>query len=353
MGQLVATENISRKTSLLTLPNELLLEVAAHLERFRDLNSLLRSSRFFHILLHTLLYRRAMAPNNMIRDYIIYWVLVKHPVASLMHLLDNGLSANYMFERDDGDDLLHTLCRVRDNGRSVSLARLLLERGADIEAKDATYSKTVLQAAVRSNNSEIVALLLAHGADVNAVDTNGSSPLHDAFAFYVHRDIITLLVTHGADVNAANMDGITPLHNAVDRGNGDIATLLLVHGADVNARSPNGDTPLLRGLRDAQFVTFRNRGTGDVIRVLLAHGADACAHGVRGETPLHVLSAYTYDDDDLELAKLLLDCGADVNAIDFAGRTPLRFISRHGGFDWDGKLFMAQFLLENGADVNA
>jgi hypothetical protein len=70
MGSQVATEDIRRKSPLLTLPNELLLEMAAHLERFRDLNCLLRTSRFFH----TILYRRAITAADTVRDDIVSWV---------------------------------------------------------------------------------------------------------------------------------------------------------------------------------------------------------------------------------------------------------------------------------------
>jgi ankyrin repeat protein len=43
--------------------------------------------------------------------------------------------------------------------------------------------------------------------------------------------------------------------------------------------------------------------------------------------------------------------GADVNAIDASGKTPLHFAAR--GIAEDNGLFMAKFLLENGADVDA
>jgi ankyrin repeat protein len=340
MGPLAATENISSKSPLLTLPNELLLEVAAYLKRFRDLNALLRTSRFFHTLFRTLLYRRAITANDTVRDDIVSWVLSNYRVASLTRLLDHGLSANHKFT--NRRDLLRTVCRRNKKACSVLLARLLLEQGADIEAKDARTSITVLHTAVRRGNLGIVALLLAHGADVNVADKNGWTALYSA-AYYGHRDIATLLVAHGADVNIAKNNGWTPLHHAAMDGYCDLVTLLLAHGADVDAHSKNGLTPLV--------VALRNRRI-DIIPVLLAHGADACAHGDKGRTPLHVVSAY-FRSDDHELAKLLLDHGADVNASDFYGRSPLCLISGYTGSFWADKLSMAEFLLENGADVNA
>jgi hypothetical protein len=150
-----------------------LLEVAPHLERFRDLNSLRRTSRFFHTFFGTLLYRRAITANDTARDGIVSWVLSKYRVASLMHLLDSGLSANHKFS--DGRDLLHTLCELDDKERS---------RWHDCCSNEALTSKQricfaqrYLHAAVFNGGRGIVALLLEHGADVNAVDIDGLTPL--------------------------------------------------------------------------------------------------------------------------------------------------------------------------------
>jgi ankyrin repeat protein len=341
MASLAVTEDISGKSPLLLLPNELLLEVAAHLKRFQDLNSLLRTSRFFQTLFHTLLYRRAITANDIVRNDILWSVLSEYRVASIMHLLDNGLSINH--EPKYGKYLLHWLCCLGDNAeRSVPLARLMLERGADIEAKDAMHSHTALQTAVYNNNRGIAALLLAHGADVTAVNEYGDTLLHAA-SLYGGCDMATLLLAHGADVSVANNDqGWTPLHQAAFRGHRDFATLLLAHGAAVDARSLFGDTPLHLGLR--------SDNTG-VIPMLLAHGADVDARNNSGRTPLHVAST-SFICNDRDSAKLLLEYGADVNAMDFDGRTPLHLIAR-GVTDSSYNLFMAELLLEKGADVNA
>jgi hypothetical protein len=147
MGPLGATES---KPSLLTLPNELFFEVASHLESFRDLNSLLRTSQFFHTLFNTQLYRRAVAADDIVREDIVAWVLSEYRVASPTLLLDNGLSVHQelwpqMLSRDMGHrlHLLRWICYNDDQERSVPLAWLLLERGADTELKD-DHLRTVL-----------------------------------------------------------------------------------------------------------------------------------------------------------------------------------------------------------------
>jgi ankyrin repeat protein len=299
MTSLAAIEDINSKSPLLILPNELLkfpnellLEVASHLERFRDLNALLRTSRFFRMLFHTLLYRRAITANDTVRDGIVSWVLSEYRVASLTHLLDNGLSANHKFE--EGEYLLHTVCRLRDNERSVPLARLLIERGADIEAKDATNSSTVLHAAVLDGNREIVALLLAHGADVDAPGPNGDASLLSVLRNRrTDLDVIPVLLAHGADACAHDDLRETPLHVLFDCFESD----------------------------DLEFAKFL-----ELTKLLLEHGADVNAINFCGRTPLHLISGYTGVDwnADIFMAEFLLENGADVNAISRDGRSPLQ-----------------------------
>jgi ankyrin repeat protein len=345
---LAATEDISSKSPLLALPNELLLDVARYLTHFRDLNALLRTSRFFYTLLHALLYRRVITANATVREAIALEVLSEaDQVATLAHLLDNGLSVNHEFRTgfSEGNGLLQTLCWDDDTERTISMARLLLERGADVEAKAATHSTTVLQSAVYNNKCGITALLLAHGADPNAAPINGYTPLHFA-AWHGYGDIAVLLLAHGADVNAAStLDGATPLHVSVECGHSDTASLLLAHGAAFDVRNDMGETLLLVAVRSCKTK---------IIPMLLAHGADADARDNLGRTPLHVASTsfISFSQDEHTSAKLLLEHGADVNAVENGGRTPLHsFVGDH--HFCDGELSMPKFLLENGADVNA
>jgi len=52
----------------------------------------------------------------------------------------------------------------------------------------------------------VVALLLDKGADVNAKGRENSTPLHMAAAMG-HKDVVALLLDKGADVNAKDNDG--------------------------------------------------------------------------------------------------------------------------------------------------
>jgi ankyrin repeat protein len=307
------TEVIGSNSPLMTLPNEMFFEVASHVKSFTDLNSLVRTSRFFHGLFNTHLYRRAVAADCLVRDDIVGWVLTGYQLASLTLLLDNGLSVDHTgtFANYPGTmpkcpgTMLHILCTLDDQERSFPLAQLLIQRGANTRAKDA-YSCTVLHRAVYHNNSKIAALLLAHGADPNEVNRWGNTPL----CLASRRDdarMVNLLIAHGAAIDTRHNSNYTPLMDAI-----------LGHASDV-------------------------------IPMLLAHGADGGARNNSGQTPLHYASIW-FESEHHELAKSLLECGAIVNATDEDGRTPLHWAAFAPG---DSGLFMVKFLLDNGADVNA
>ena len=107
-----------------------------------------------------------------------------------------------------------------------------------------------------ARNHKVAKLLLDAGADIEARTSDGNTPLLMAVdpdvlrSWYgIHNDIdeqrlvVQLLIDHGADVNAANRRGDTPLHKVQDVV---IAKLLIEHGAHVNALNKSGDTPLDR-----------------------------------------------------------------------------------------------------------
>jgi ankyrin repeat protein len=306
-----STDGVSSKSPLMELPNELFIEVASHLKSFNDLNSLVRTSQFFHGMFNTDLYCRAVAADGAVLDDIVRWVLSRYRLASLTLLLDHGLSVNRTVKSGGGlfqETMLHFLGELRDRERSVPLVRLLIQRGADMEVKDAQSSKTVLHQAVAHNNCEMAALLLGHGADLNAVGHWGDTLLHTT-------------------------------SNTVT-GKADMIHLLIAHGADIEARATSDDTPLIRS------SIHRNP---HVMAALLEHGADAGAHNEFGQTTLHWGSRWI-DRQHHELAKSLLKHGANVNATDASGRKPLHWLVSSVEGD---HLFMLRFLLENGADVNA
>lgn len=110
-------------------------------------------------------------------------------------------------------------------------------------------------------------LLVDRGADVNARDDIGWTPLHCA-ARICANGVVEVLVARGADINATNNDAWTPLHWAARDGCKETVEFLLAHKASVNCTNDEGDTPLSLATRmpfhkDIVELLRRRAGTTD------------------------------------------------------------------------------------------
>ncbi len=88
-----------------------------------------------------------------------------------------------------------------------------------------------------SENVEDVIVLIEEGADVNARGENGVTPLMFPAGLGVNPEAINLLLTAGADVNAEGICSVTPLMMAAGANeNPEVIMALLRAGADGKAR---------------------------------------------------------------------------------------------------------------------
>ena len=127
-----------------------------------------------------------------------------------------------------------------DSEDSVRLARLLLERGVDVNMQDNVHNSP-LHSASYSGKVEIVRVLLYHGAIANAKNNWDETPLHQvSLGEYKSPEdgarIAQLLLDRGVDVNPQDNSGVTPLHLASRCGKLEIARLLVEHVTSKNNR---------------------------------------------------------------------------------------------------------------------
>jgi uncharacterized protein len=114
---------------------------------------------------------------------------------------------------------------------NVAVAKLLLDRGADINRRANTkFRNTPLQVALLTGQEPMAELLVSRGADVRIEQAEGFTALHEAVQIGSEK-VVKLLLDAGADPSARSADGRTPLGIARDGGYTAIARLLESRGA--------------------------------------------------------------------------------------------------------------------------
>jgi ankyrin repeat protein len=197
--------------------------------------------------------------------------------------------------------------------------RLIVKYPQHISARAGRYGTPLHATLFEEGHIEVAKLLIERGADVNALDEEKWTPLHFASRFG-HLDVAKWLLAHGASVNSQKKDGWTPLHSAAYRGHFQIARILLDHKARVNIRDNDGRTPLHRA-----FESPESTGQSEVVRLLLDHNADLHVGDNSGNSPLH-FAAFHWRGSP-EVARILLECNAEVNSRNHDGSSPLLLAS--------------------------
>ncbi len=268
-------------------------------------------------------------------------------------------------ERAKAEPILsYLVAQAAANGHVRRLA-MLLEHGADPDARSRYSGKSCWQVAIIRGRTDLAELLAKHGARTeplsgfdafisacNLGERERAAALLEGHPEYLwHGDPLVDAASHGRgaavvtmialgmDPNRPGRHGHLPLHNACkDRA---MAELLLSLGADPRLRVYGG-TAAGWGRRSgtpemARFFAERTRELLDAVlaghielaRDLLAEDPSRVhARAPDGATPLHLLP------EDPELARalieLLLAHGIDVTAIDREGRTAAARLEAQG-----------------------
>lgn len=191
-----------------------------------------------------------------------------------------------------------------------------LAEGADLTQE--------LSNAVLANDVHRIRLLVAKGADINARDPQGYAPIHTA-ARKRHADQVVLLAELGANVNEPDSDGMTPLQHAVMRDHVPSVKVLLEKGADIEGKNAQGYSALALALAEAKYETAK---------ALLEAGAHIDTRAGPDElTPLMIVASQVKAGEGtvflpgstrpIDLARDLIKRGADVNAQSKSGITAL------------------------------
>jgi len=161
----------------------------------------------------------------------------------------------------------------------IEVARLLVNRGADVELTTPEGRLTALHVACIAGNYGMVCLLIFVGrATVDCMTDDGGTPLSIASSDG-HLSIARLLIDRGADVNRTYENGFTALHLASKNGHAKVARLLIDRGAEINAATADGETSFFAACEENHY---------DVVELLMQKGAITNKAAEGGILPLEI-----------------------------------------------------------------
>ncbi|MCA7010493.1 ankyrin repeat domain-containing protein [Wolbachia endosymbiont of Tribolium confusum] len=271
----------------------------------------------------------------------------------------------------------------------------LANQGAGLNTKGSN-DWTLLHFAASSNKFDIVKFLLDKNANIKAKDVYGNTPLHVAAQYDSKLEIVEFLLDKNASgINDVNNNGSTPLHVAIQGNKSSTVKFLLNKGASIQVKDKDGKTPLDLAKQegytnivqmieqrqsdlDEELLTAVRDGNLNEVEDLVSQNANVNTRDIYSWTPLH----WATFKDHLEIARFLMKKGADINAADKGpyGKKSIHvaaennskdiiefFLSKGVGINdtdkqgytplhyaaWRGRLEVAKFLIEKGADMNA
>ena len=194
-------------------------------------------------------------------------------------------------------------------------ARLLLDRGADVNVQHQRYGYTALHLACKSTerNSEVlISLLLSRSPNIELMDVHSQTPLH-----------LYALCKYGKNIDTLN--DLIPENS----------------GAALGSKTDQGNT-VLALLCDSADNDFFNRSC----RFLLRKGARVTDMNWRSETILHKVAQRFDCDNELEdlIFEKYVQGHGKIDALDQTGWSPLHHAVYHG------KWHLVELLLKGGAD---
>lgn len=182
-------------------------------------------------------------------------------LAIAMFLINKGANVNTR----NYNGITPLLGACAGTGSDFDIVKALIEKGAEINGKD-NHGRLPLLDVVIVGNLKVTRFLIDRNADVNAFDSTYSSNVLDlAISFNTNDSIAKLLIESGAKLNQKDPDGNTELHLAAMRGFSDLINLLVKKGADVNISNNFNHTALYYAVKHGYHLSAES---------LIAAGAD-------------------------------------------------------------------------------
>jgi ankyrin repeat protein len=216
-----------------------------------------KTTNFIDVLLETGTFD-INASDNDGRTPLHYAIIGTNPTIISRHLIEKGADPNIADRK--GMTPLHLAAQI---GKTTDLIDLILKmKRIDINGRD-TNGKTILHCAINGNNVTIARHLLDNGADPTVRDNDGITPFHLAASYSEDIDLLNLILSNEkqVDIDEKNESGMTALHMAMIKSNATAARYLIKNQANPNVADENGCTPLHLAVKHSKDM--------DIIELLL------------------------------------------------------------------------------------
>lgn len=247
-----------------------------------------------------------------------------------------------------------------------SSIEFLLESGAEINKGCGMYEMKPIHEAIASAPEAIIRLLIRRGCDLEARDASGQTPIHTACKWNGKKENVALLLGEGAHVFAQDNAGDTPLFIAASNDQVDIVKLLLSHAIPTHhsnhagfmsshkaSQQPFNDGPsdlrhIANKLGETALFVVQPYTSSRVMRNLLNAGLDPTHQDNLGKNFLHAACKRGSPSPGyLNDVQEAVEKGLEIDGRDYEGRTPLMNAAKISDSPF------VKFLLRHGADPNA
>jgi ankyrin repeat protein len=290
---------------------------------------------FFRLSLVALFVAAASAQTDSSRD-ALFAAIQRGAAGDVERLLGSGVSSNLVDAEGTPALMAATLFA------NAEMVDVLLKHGADPN-RGGPAGTTALMWAVP--DVEKVRLLVARGANVNARSDSERTPLLAAASFPRTVDLLRLLLDRGADLRAQDRTGATALALAVRSADVEVVRFLVERGLDPNALSPGArragfarydrpttDYMMSKGLNPSPdvLITTATWQPAELVARWIEAGANVNATNTAQYARTPLLTAVTSEAEGADTLKLLLDHGADPNVRTTEGESPLDWATYKG-----------------------
>jgi hypothetical protein len=183
----------------------------------------------------------------------------KEKVSGKLHVQFMFLETDEKVLGEEFTSPIHTFIKKR----RIEVVETLIRNADDLDTRD-SEGLTPLHVATQCNLPDIVRMLIEHGADINAKGGPlDGTPLH--FACSASVESAAVLIENKAKLEVADKEGNTPMHLAAKNDQPKSIVLLEEGGASLDAQNDLGNTPLHEAIKAKAFLA---------LKMLIERGAD-------------------------------------------------------------------------------